>query len=50
MTVVCSWFALCDRPAAGCVDHPLLGWVPTCEECAAQHDLILVRGDIEVEP
>jgi hypothetical protein len=32
--VTCEWFAMCDRPAAGTVTHPILGEVPTCEPCA----------------
>jgi hypothetical protein len=30
----CEWFALCDRPAAGVVHHPVLSPVPTCQRCA----------------
>lgn len=30
----CMWFAMCDRPAAGLVAHPVLTDIPTCKECA----------------
>ena len=40
--VICEWYALCVRPAAGAVRHPILGLVPTCVECAAKHDLTLI--------
>jgi len=40
-TTQCQWFALCDRPAAGVVAHPVLGQVPTCSRCAATHGLEL---------
>lgn len=33
---VCEWFALCDRPAVTRVDHPVLGSVPCCIECAGR--------------
>jgi len=29
----CQWWALCGRPAAGCLTHPTLGLVPCCEPC-----------------
>ncbi len=32
--VECSWWALCERPAAVRLPHPILGPVPTCQECA----------------
>lgn len=35
----CQWFALCTRPAAGTVQHPALGAVPTCRECADRFEL-----------
>jgi hypothetical protein len=31
--VICSWFALCDRPATDVVQHPVLGGVPVCARC-----------------
>lgn len=37
----CEWFARCERPAAGTVAHPVLGDVPTCQECARRFDLDL---------
>lgn len=30
----CEWFALCDLPADGVVDHPVLADVPCCRRCA----------------
>lgn len=32
---MCEYFALCDRPADGTVDNPVLGPVPCCKRCAA---------------
>jgi len=32
-TVMCQWFALCNRPATGTTRHPALGNVPTCDRC-----------------
>lgn len=32
--MLCEYFALCDNPADGTVDHPILGTVPTCNRCA----------------
>jgi len=37
----CEWFARCDRPAAGVVDHPMLGDVPCCTPCAEKLGLNL---------
>lgn len=30
----CQWYALCDRPVAVNLPHPVLGLVPTCQPCA----------------
>ncbi len=30
----CEWFAGCGRPATGTTSHPVLGDVPTCDDCA----------------
>lgn len=38
---MCEWFALCDKPAAGVVVHPVLGDVPCCTRCAEKLDLKL---------
>ena len=35
----CKWFALCDHPAVGTVNHPALGAVPICARCAKRFDL-----------
>lgn len=45
----CEWYALCDQEAAGTVDHPALGAVPTCHRCAKKHELELVR-EISLTP
>lgn len=29
----CAWFLLCDNPANGLRDHPILGPVPICVRC-----------------
>jgi hypothetical protein len=39
---LCEWFALCTNQAAGVVEHPVLGQVPTCQRCAAKLSLTLV--------
>ncbi len=31
---LCAWFAGCTRPAPWCAEHPVLGPVPICQECA----------------
>ena len=38
----CRWFALCERPADGVVEHPVLGDVPVCRTCATNLNLTLV--------
>lgn len=45
MSTVCEWFALCDHPAAGTVDHPILGAVPCCTRCATRFDLEVTPCD-----
>lgn len=35
----CAWYALCDNPTAGGIDHPILGAVPTCNRCARKHGM-----------
>jgi hypothetical protein len=47
--VVCDWFAACTRPATGVVAHPVLGYVPTCGECARSLDLTLIGGTFSFE-
>ena len=32
-TILCEWFALCDREATGYRIHPVLSPVPICDEC-----------------
>lgn len=39
---LCRYYALCDRPAVGYVDNPIIGRVPTCQRCADKHDIKLV--------
>lgn len=29
----CQWYALCDNPANGLRDHPVIGDVPICQRC-----------------
>lgn len=36
---LCEWYALCDRPAAHQVRHPILGTVPTCQRCVDKLEL-----------
>lgn len=33
VTTVCSWFAECENPADGTLNHPFLGEVPCCDRC-----------------
>lgn len=49
MKAVCAWYLLCDNDADGCVEHPTLGWVPTCSRCAEHLDLDFVKGEVLVE-
>lgn len=37
--ILCEWFLLCDHPADGFVQHPVLGYVPTCERCTKNMEL-----------
>ena len=30
----CKWFLKCEEPATTTVPHPILGDVPTCQQCA----------------
>jgi hypothetical protein len=39
---VCEYYLLCTNPATMLVSHPVLPPVPTCDRCAAKHDL---KGD-----
>lgn len=41
--VLCAWFAKCDRPAAGVVNHAALGMVPICRRCAGFADVEWIR-------
>lgn len=45
VTVLCGWYVLCDRPAAGVVRHPVLEWLPVCQRCADSHGLELVPAE-----
>ena len=36
---LCEWFALCDHPAVGTIDHPALGAVPVCRRCIDRLDM-----------
>ena len=47
--VICSWFALCDKPATGVVEHPILKYVPTCDDDAAIYGLTLIPAEFQVE-
>lgn len=47
--VICDWFAKCKRPATGVVDHPTLGYVPTCTRCAAITNQVLVPAVFNVD-
>lgn len=40
--ITCQWYADCDNPADGTVQHPALGLVPTCQRCTDKHDLPLM--------
>jgi len=39
MTTLCEYYALCTNVTDRGTQHPILGVVPTCERCAARHDL-----------
>lgn len=36
----CKYFLLCDQPAIKCIEHPLLGPVPTCQRCSDKIDAL----------
>lgn len=36
---LCEYFAGCTRPAVGTTPHPILGAVPTCQQCADRFEL-----------
>lgn len=48
--MLCQWFAMCEREAAGIVSHPVLEFVPCCLECAARFDLELQEGTFTPGP
>lgn len=29
----CEWFAKCSNETSYALDHPILGYVPTCQRC-----------------
>jgi hypothetical protein len=45
--VACQAFALCDRPAEGCVQHPALGAYLACARCATKLEMALEPAEIE---
>ena len=45
--VACQAFALCDRPAEGAVEHPVLGAYLSCARCAARLEQTLQPAEIE---
>lgn len=45
--ILCEWFALCTREAAGTVYHPVLGDVPTCDRCRDKADPLLTQDECE---
>lgn len=47
ITITCTYYALCDRPAEGVTTHPILGYVPTCRHCAEKHELKLIPAIFE---
>ena len=40
----CNYFALCSNEATGVVEHPVLGYVPTCRRCADTVGVHLIVG------
>lgn len=42
---MCDWFAACEQPSAGIVEHPILGDVEVCTDCARKLDLNLQSRD-----
>jgi hypothetical protein len=49
-SVVCGWFALCDKPAAGVVYHgPTGDYFPACSSCADKLGLEVVPATFVFE-
>lgn len=48
-TWTCEWYALCTNQTTNAVDHPVLGPVPTCDRCAAKHDLTFTHRLLPVD-
>ena len=42
MKILCEYYLLCTNLTYRATEHPVLGLVPTCERCAARHDLVTV--------
>lgn len=43
--MICQWYLLCDNPAVGVVEHPVLLFVACCQRCADRHALALLPGE-----
>lgn len=42
----CQWFALCENEAAGAGAHPILEYVPTCQQCADRFGMELLEMEV----
>lgn len=40
---MCDWFAKCNNEPTVMVDHPVLGWVATCDACVQKLGLEPIR-------
>jgi hypothetical protein len=47
--VACQAFALCDRPAEGACNHPVLGHYLSCARCAEKLEKTLEPAEITFE-
>jgi len=49
MMLVCEYFARCTNGTLKVYDHPVRGYVPTCDKCAARMGILGDLHPIELD-